>query len=300
MPPFKITPPVAYIFLCLCALIWGSNITIGRAVHADIPPIALSFWRNFFGLLGLLSFTVPALLRQAPVIKRHWKMFAVSGVVGFSLFNAIAYTAVHTTTAINAALVMSMTPVIVPVMAYFMVKEEFSRRQAYGVLVSFVGVAVILCRGNLETLMQLHFAPGDLIMLGAALCWSLYTVLVKRRPKGVDAYVFITASLCFGVPALLPFYIWETLTVQAVPWTGINIVTLIYIGLFPTMVALLLFNRSVDVIGPNRAGHFQHMVPVAAAVLAIIFLGERLEQYHWVGIVIIGAGIWFAQSTRKT
>lgn len=299
MPRFKITPPVAYVMLCLCALIWGSNITIGRAVHADIPPIALSFWRNFFGLLGLLSFTVPALIRQWPVIKQHWKMFVVSGVVGFALFNVIAYTAVHTTTAINAALVMSMTPVIVPVMAYFMVNEAFSRRQAFGVLISFLGVAVILCRGNLDVLVNLRFAPGDLIMLGAAICWSLYTVLVKRRPKEIDAFVFITASLCFGVPALLPFYIWETMTIQAVPWSGITIVTLVYIGLFPTMVALLLFNRSVDVIGPNRAGHFQHLVPVAAALLAIIFLGERLQQYHWIGIFVIAAGIWFAQSTRK-
>jgi len=300
MSRFKITPTVAYILLCLCALIWGSNITIGRAVHADIPPIALSFWRNFFGLLGLLSFTMPGLIRQWPVIKQHWKMFAVSGVVGFALFNAIAYTAVHTTTAINAALVMSMTPVIVPVMAFFLVHEAFTSRQAFGVLVSFLGVAVILCRGNLEVLMDLRFATGDLIMLGAAICWSLYTVLVKRRPKEIDAFVFITASLCFGVPALLPFYIWETMTIQAVPWSGMTIITLVYIGLFPTMVALLLFNRSVDVIGPNRAGHFQHLVPVAAALLAIVFLGERLQQYHWIGIVIIGAGIWFAQSTRKT
>jgi len=300
MSRFKITPPIAYVLLCLCALIWGSNITIGRAVHADIPPIALSFWRNFFGLVGLLSFTVPGLIRQWPLIKKHWKMFAVSGVVGFSLFNAIAYTAVHTTTAINAALVMSMTPVIVPVMAYFMVNEAFSRRQAFGVLISFLGVAVILCRGNLDVLMNLRFASGDLIMLGAAICWSLYTVLVKRRPEGIDAFVFITASLCFAVPAILPFYIWETATIQAVPWSGLTIMTLVYIGLFPTMVALLLFNRSVDVIGPNRAGHFQHLVPVAAALLAIIFLGERLEQYHWVGIFIIGSGIWFAQSTRKS
>jgi drug/metabolite transporter (DMT)-like permease len=300
MSRVKITPPIAYVLLCLCALIWGSNITIGRAVHADIPPIALSFWRNFFGLVGLLSFTVPGLIRQWPLIKKHWKMFAVSGMVGFSLFNAIAYTAVHTTTAINAALVMSMTPVIVPVMAYFMVNEAFSRRQAFGVLISFLGVAVILCRGNLDVLMNLRFASGDLIMLGAAICWSLYTVLVKRRPEGIDAFVFITASLCFAVPAILPFYIWETATIQAVPWSGLTIMTLVYIGLFPTMVALLLFNRSVDVIGPNRAGHFQHLVPIAAALLAIIFLGERLEQYHWVGIFIIGSGIWFAQSTRKS
>ncbi|MGY8990325.1 MAG: DMT family transporter, partial [Rhodospirillales bacterium] len=221
MSRFKITPPIAYVLLCLCALIWGSNITIGRAVHADIPPIALSFWRNFFGLVGLLSFTVPGLIRQWPLIKKHWKMFAVSGMVGFSLFNAIAYTAVHTTTAINAALVMSMTPVIVPVMAYFMVNEAFSR-QAFGVLISFLGVAVILCRGNLDVLMNLRFASGDLIMLGAAICWSLYTVLVKRRPEGIDAFVFITASLCFAVPAILPFYIWETATIQAVPWSGLT------------------------------------------------------------------------------
>ena len=297
---FKITPPVAYVMLCLCAFIWGSNITIGRAVHADIPPIALSFWRNFIGLLGLLTFTMPGLIRQWPVIKNHWKLFAVSGVVGFALFNTIAYTAVHTTTAINAALVMSMTPVIVPVIAFILLRDIFSRRQAYGVLVSFVGVAVILCRGNLEVLLGLRFASGDLIMLGAAVCWSLYTVLVKSRPKSIDPYVFTTASLCIGVPVLLPFYIWESVNIQAVPWTGITIATLVYIGLFPTMVAILLFNRSVDVIGPNQAGHFQHLVPVSAALLAIIFLGERLQQYHWVGIFVIGAGIWFAQSTRKS
>lgn len=299
MPRFTVTPSAAYVMLCLAALFWGSNITIGRAVHAEIPPIALAFWRNGIGLLGLLVFTAPTLLRQRAVIKSHWKLFAVSGVVGFALFNSIAYAAVHTTTAINAALVMSATPVIVPVMAYFMLKKSFSRRQAFGVVVSFIGVAVILCRGNLEILMDLRFAPGDLIMLVAAICWSLYTILVKSRPEGIDPFVFITASLCFGVPALFPFYLWETLTVQAVPLTWLNAGTLAYLGLFPTMVALALFNRAVDAIGPNRAGHFQHMVPVAAAILAIIFLDEKFQQFHLTGVIIIAAGIWFAQSTRK-
>ena len=112
--------------------------------------------------------------------------------------------------------------------------------------------------------------------------------------------MFVTASLCFAIPAIVPFYIWETLEIQAVPWDATTIVVLIYIGLFPTMVALLLFNKSVDVIGPSRAGHFQHLVPVAAAFLAIIFLDEILHLYHLVGVVLIGIGIWLAQSKPST
>ncbi|MEQ8193311.1 MAG: DMT family transporter [Rhodospirillales bacterium] len=299
MPRFTISPPVAYVMLCLCALFWGSNITLGRAVHADIPPIALAFWRNTVALCALLIFTRRDVVRHWPLMRTHWKLFAASGVIGFALFNAIMYTALHTTTTINAALMMSMTPVIVPLFAYFMLQEAVTARQAFGVFASLLGVMVILCRGDLDILLGLRFVAGDVIMLVAAASWSLYTVLVKLRPEPINPYVFITLSLCFAVPALLPFYLWETFTVQAVSWNAASLATILYIGLVPTTVALVLFNRALDTVGPSRAGQFQHLVPVAAAGLAILFLGERLREFHVVGTLIIAAGIWFAQRTRN-
>ncbi|MEX2451881.1 MAG: DMT family transporter [Rhodospirillales bacterium] len=300
MPRFTITPAVAYLMLCLCALFWGSNITLGRAVHADIPPIALAFWRNAVALTALLIFTHRDVARHWPLMRAHWKLFAASGVIGFALFNAVMYSALHTTTTINAALVMSLTPVIVPLFAYFMLQEGMTARQAFGVFASLLGVTVILSRGDLDILLGLRFVAGDVIMLIAVAAWSLYTVLVKLRPAPIDPYVFITISLCFAVPTLLPFYVWETLAVQAVPWSAPTLATILYIGLVPTTLALVLFNRALDVVGPSRAGHFQHLVPVAAALLAILFLGERLREFHVVGTLVIAAGIWFAQRTRNT
>ena len=140
---------------------------------------------------------------------------------------------------------------------------------------------------------------GTVLMLLAMFAWSLYSVLVKRKPAALGPFAFLTAILAFAVPVLLPFYVAESILAAPMPLTPQALAAVGYLGLFPTAMALLLYNRAVQAIGPNRAGVFNHLTPVFAALLAMLFLGERFAFYHVIGGVLIVAGLYLSSAIRS-
>jgi drug/metabolite transporter (DMT)-like permease len=291
---------LAVLFLVACALVWGSNVVVGRAVHAGLPPVGLAFWRNAVALLALLPFTWRELAAQWPMAWRGRGVILAAGVVGTALFNYLTYRALHSTTAISAGLMMSLTPVAVPAMALVLLRDRLTWRQGAGIAVSLAGVAAIVTRGDLSHLAALSFNAGDLTMIGAMLCWSFYSVVIKRKQPALGPYVFLTAVLACAVPVLLPFYLWESLSGAPMPATPTAVAASLYLGLVPTAVALLLFNHAVQIIGPIRAGPYAHLVPVFAALLAILFLGERLAAFHFVGAAFIAIGLYLATQRARS
>ena len=229
----------------------------------------------------------------------HAGLIFVTGAVGTALFNVLMYVALDTTTAISAALLVALSPVLIPVLAYYILGERLTGRLALGIAVSLLGVLAIVTRGDPAVLADMSFRTGDLIMFATMLCWSLYSVLVKRKPPDLGPYTFLAAILIFTVPTLLPFYIWESLTIEAMPMTAEAVAAAVYIGAFPTALALLLYNRAVLILGANRAGPYNNLVPVFATVLAILFLGERLAVFHIVGAALIAGGLYLATVSRS-
>ena len=294
-----LSPLSAYLLLIFCTALWGSNAVVGRAVHADLPPVGLAFWRNAVALVVLLVLARPPLLRQRFAVLREWRLLAIAGALGISAFNALFYGGVHTTTAINATMVMALSPVVIPVFALFLLGERVTPVQVVGMAISLAGVLVVMCRGDLAVFLAFAFVPGDLLIVAAMVCWSLYAVLAKRRPAGMEPSLFLTAMLAFGVSALLPVYLLESAVWMAYPFTLEAVLAPIYLGVFPTAFALILFNRAVEVVGANKTGPFNHVTPVFAALWSILFLGEGLMPFHFGGAVLILAGVWCASWSRR-
>lgn len=291
-PPERLGLAIA--LLLACALSWGSNVVVGRAVHEDMPPIGLAFWRNATAFAMVLPFTAKGLIVQWRLIRECWVVIFAAGVIGTAVFNVMTYWALHDTTAVNGSIMMSLTPVVIPIFALAILRIGLTRRQAAGIAVSFIGVIAILTGGDLSILTDFAFRQGDLWMLGGMVCWSLYSVVVKLRPPELDPYVFLSVLLAVAMVVLIPFYLWESATVLAYPATWESAGVAVYLGLFPTALALLFFNMAVDIVGPNRAGLCNHLVPVFATILAVLFLGERLALFHLVGIAFIAAGLYLA------
>lgn len=286
--------------LVACALVWGSNVVVGRAVHAELPPVGLAFWRNAVAFLALLPFTWRGLASQRAALWRGRRVILAAGIVGTALFNYLIYRALHSTTAISAGLMMSLTPVAVPALAFVLLRDRLTLRQGIGIAVSLAGVAAIIARGDLSHLTAGSFNAGDLMMIAAMLCWSFYSVVIKRKPADLGPFVFLAAVLACAVPVLLPFYVWESLSGAPMPATPTAFAAGLYLGLVPTMLALLLFNYAVQIIGPIRTGPYAHLVPVFAALLAILFLGERLAAFHFIGAAFIAAGLYLATRRERS
>lgn len=283
-----------YLLLVLTTLFWSGNFVLSRGMHADIPPLALSFWRWALALLIMLVFSWRTCWRQSDIIVRERKYIIIQGLLGVTGFNSLIYLAVQTTTAVNAVLINSCTPILIALCALLINKEPLSPRQWTGILLSLSGVTLIMVGGDLGSLVELDFNRGDLLVLCAGLVWALYSVNLKSFPQDLHPFSYQTGIMIAGLIGILPFYLLELgMGYQMVVNTP-TLTTIVYVAIFPSVLAFIFWNRAVRDIGATRAGSFIHLMPVFSSILAIVFLGESIELFHLQGIGLVFGGIFLA------
>lgn len=299
MKPFRsgATPGHPYILLTLTALFWAGNMVMGRAIRADVPPIALAFWRWVIALALVLPLALPHLRTQWPLLRKAWRPVLILGAVGIGGYNTFAYIALQYTTATSATLLNSFIPVATIALAFLLLGKRLSAMEGWGVLVSLFGVLTLVSHGSLQTLLGLSLNTGDLWMLTAVLTWGLYTVGLQWRPQGVDPMLILAAFTVVGLTVLAPVYAWELSSGRSINPSLQAIGGILYTGVFPGFLGYVFYNAGVAAVGPNRSSLFIHLMPVFATILAALFLDERPYWYHFAGIGLVFAGILL--TTRK-
>src|SRR5687768_3120657 len=199
----------AYALLVCCSLFWAGNWVVARGLQGHMSPIAMAFWRWFAAFLILLPFVALPVAREWPAIRRSWKTLAVFGVLGVALFNTLTYTGLKYTTATNGALLNSIITVFIIAIGVVFLREQLSARQPMGVALSLPGVLMIIVRGELDALLELKWNVGDLWILGAMLTWSVYTVLLRLRPRELSSRAFTGAVIGVGLIVLVPTFAWD-------------------------------------------------------------------------------------------
>lgn len=283
-----------YLLLALASLFWAGNQVTGRALREDFGPLALAFWRWLIAALVLAPFVWSAVRKQAPLLRRHWKLLAMLSLLSVVLFQSFVYAGLRSTTAINAVLLNSCIPLFILACAWIMDGERARPRQLLGMAVSFLGILVIVTRGEPARILDMGFHSGDLWILAAMPVWALYSVLLKRRPPELGGMPLVFVLAAGGVAVLAPAYLLEMLWIpQQLPATE-AVAGVIYIGLFASILALACWNAGVAAVGANIAGFTLHLLPLFGTLLAMLFLDESPRLFHAAGFAAILGGVVLA------
>ncbi len=288
----------ARLLLLATTFMWGSNAVAGRIAVGEVSPMALVACR-WIGVMLLLTVVARGAVRADwPAMRRHLPFILLLGGVGYTGFNALFYVAAHSTQAINLGILQGSIPVIVLLGAYLLFRTPVTAAQIVGVAVTLIGVAVLASQGSLDSLLALRFNAGDLLMLGACVCYAGYTLGLQRRPavSGLAMFaVMAVAALIVALPIAAVEYLldaWQWPTAKG--WAVIG-----FVVIFPSFLAQLCFLRSVDIVGPGRAGVFVNLVPIFAAALGVFVLGESFELFHGLSLALVLGGIWLAERSGK-
>lgn len=287
-----------YLLLTFSALFWSGNFVVGRAIRDTIPPIELNFWRWAIALAILLPFAAPGLWRDRYILRRHWTLLLALGVAGIAAFNSLLYVGLQSTYVLNAVLLAAVTPLAIAAGSWLAFRDTISWPAAAGMGASLLGVAVVVSRGDPMRLAEIAFNPGDLWVLLAVAAWTLYSVLLKRRPAELPPLTLLATTVIIGLVALFPLYALSLARGARMEVTGESMAALLYVAVFASILAYLCWNRGVREVGPSRAGVFLNLMPVFGAVLAVIFLGERIAPYHAVAAALVFGGILLAGRGR--
>lgn len=281
----------AALLITLTMLCYACNHVIGRAVHADIPPLGLSFWRWTCGGLILLPLVWRRLPALWPHYKAHWRLLALLGllIVGST---SLVLAGLQFTTATNTSLINAIQPAATAMLCWIFLQERLRALQWLGIGVALAGIAQMIARGDINTLLELSFNPGDMMVLLAMLGFAAYAINIRRIPAQLNAVESLFPVIVFGSLAVLPLYLAETVLYKPVPLAAESILTIIVLALLVSVLGMLMWTRGNQLVGPNRAAAYVNLLPLFGAGLAALFLGEQVAVYHVIGCAMVALGMW--------
>ncbi len=284
--------------LTLAFVFMSFNIIVGRAVHEDVPPVGLSFWRWTVAAVLLLPFSIGAVRRQWPLIVAHWRILMLIAAVMVLFGNTLVYVGLQSTTALNGGLIPVSRPVIILVLAWLIFRGSVTGHQWLGIAIATFGVVLVLTRGDAAVLGGLDFNTGDLWLVVSSVGIASYQVLVARAPKELDPKALLQSMITLGAVMLVPVYLWETSSGRPVTLDWPTAGAVLYVAIFPSIIAIYLINAGILALGPARAGVYNYLQPLFVAILAVPLLGEEVRWFHPVAFALVVVGIVVASRAR--
>lgn len=280
---------------------WAGNLVLGRALGPVFPPVSLAVGRWVVALAVLAPFVGAQAWRERELLARHWRLIAACGAFGIAGYNALGYLALQTVPATSVAFLNSTLPLMVPLAAVVLGVERITWKALLGIGISFLGVTWIVARGELAHLLALRLGGGELLVLLAVANYAVYSVLLRRKPSALSPLVFLAATMAAGLVVLMPFWAVELARGARIPTDEGSIGAVLYIGLFASLFAFILWSRCVATLGATVTGVSFHLVALFTALLAFLVLREPVRGFHIAGIALILLGFFVTtfQSARR-
>lgn len=284
----------AYAYLIIATLCWGGNAVVGKLAVGHVSPMMLTMWRWIFACAIIFAISLPQLKRDWPVARKHLPLMIFLGAVGYTLFNVLLYNAVHYTTAINVAIEQAGIPFLIFLANFVFFRIRVSLAQILGFSLTLIGVALTVSHGDLTTLLSLTVNFGDALMMIAVIAYAAYTIVLRWRPP-VDWRTLMAIPALVALICTFPLVLWEysagtMMWPDASGWTAA-----LYTGLFASLVAQIFYIQGIGHIGANRAGLFINLVPVFGTLLSVLVIGEQLQLFHVLALVLALGGIAIAE-----
>ncbi len=289
--------PYLLLFLTMC--FWALNNVVSKVAVGQVPPAALVFWSWFIGLAVLTPFALPRVLARRDLVKRHWFKIVLIGTLGVSLSYHLFLNGLTFTTAINASLVLATVPVVIVALSWLLYRDVVTWRRAAGTAIALLGVVVIVVRGDLGVLVGLDVNIGDILTVGAVTAWALYSLFLRYMPEGLDPLAFLWIFALGGSALNGVVYVSELFAPMDFVLTWETAAMIGYASIFPNVIAFVFYNAGVRALGPAVAGQFNYLLPILSGSLAVGLLGEALEPYHMVGLVVILVGLYLATAPER-
>jgi drug/metabolite transporter (DMT)-like permease len=284
--------------MLLVCLIWGANFSAIKYALEAVPPLVFAALRF---ILASVVFLVLVRVREGPLLRTRTgsiRGLILLGLIGNTFYQAGFMIGLDETTATKSALILAAMPVMVAVIATIFGVERLSGRLWAGMALALVGVVVVIGTRS-GTATAGGSLTGDLLMLLACLCWSVYTVGLRRVGSGMSSLRVTAVTTVAGTPGLVLLALpqfrevsWGSL--DAGTWFGV-----FYSGLLAIVVAYTLWSVSVRVVGSSRTAVYNAVIPVVAALVAWVVLGEKPSLTQAGGAALVITGVMLSQSRGR-
>ena len=282
-----------YLFATFTIIVWGSTFISSKTLLAVYTPAQIMLTRF------LLAYAMLWLLRPQK-LKCNWKeeiIFLLLGLSGCSVYFYTENSALTYTLASNVSIIVAAAPIFTAILAHFAGVERFRSGTLWGFLIAFSGVILVVCNGTFV----LKLNPrGDLLALAAALCWAIYSVLIRKLDDNLDSLLITRRTLFWGLLTAIPMVFLEGSPYPAAPLlTPVIAGNFLFLGLLGSGLCFVLWNRAFAYLGVVTTNSFIYVQPFITILVGWIFLREPISPLALVGAALITAGVVATQRTPK-
>lgn len=288
--------------LLLVVLIWGTNFPVIKIALEPMHPFVVNALRFLFSavvLAGLAAYEARAQRGQfVASIRRHWRQVLLLGLLGYAAYQVCFIIGVNLTSAGSAALIISSAPTWTAVIARLMGLERLPLSAWGGLGLALTGTALVVVGGSAD--FSGDSLGGNLLLLGGAVLWALYTVLSRPlMDAGLPATGLAFSGIVVALPVLLPLGLSAA---GEVDWAEVDLAVwgaIFYSGALSTGLAYALWNAGVRAVGPSQAAIYNNLVPVVALAVGFVLLGEAVTLFQVLGGGLIIGGLLLMRRVRQ-
>ncbi len=284
----------AIVLLNIAGLLWGGNMMLGQYLAAFLGPWSIISTRLVIGgSIFILLLRHSGELQQIQGIK-NWPLMAALALTGVVGFQACLYYGLRYTTATNAGLLNSLTPLLMAFFAAVLLKERLNYHHWVAAVVSIFGLVFILSEGQFSNLLLLNFNVGDLLILAGMVSWVVYSIMGKNAMVTMTPLFITAVGVLLSLVVVMPMSVFEVNYIQTPQITANVLWGLLFISIGPTVLSLLFWNKGMKIIGPSRASLFLNTVPVYIIIINALLFGVMPYVYQIIGMVLIFVGSFYA------
>ena len=281
-------------YLILAMVIWGSDYLFAKIALREVTPLNFAAIRTVISMAVMIPFMVKS-EKGWKVTWRHFGGLALLSFLGIFLNRVLWSAGLDLTTASNCALINTTSPLFALLFAFLAGRAEITLRTTLGILFALGGVFLVIEGDWKGWSLESKTFLGDLLLIGSAITWALFTFLSRRLLKEYSSLKVTAYIIILGTVFFLPFLPNE----KAGGWGAVSFwgwFSIIYVAVLGNALAYFLWMRGIKDIGPLRTMLYQYLMPVTAILFAVPFLNERLTGQQIFGALIVFAGIFLARS----
>lgn len=283
--------PIALALLLVIPALFASNNIAARMAAGIVEPATVALWRWLGAGLLLLPLAAAGLYQKRSALCQELPHILVLGFIGMTIVSLATYGGARDTTASNIGLIYASTPAIVLILDWLFSRPRLSIAQLLGVFLSFCGVAFIVLRGDMSSLLAARFSSADIIICAGTLAWAVYSVFLKYWPTALNVVERATVIAIAGALTTVPFAVYGPDNLHALLPSADTAAIALTVGLLAGALLVVMHAFITDVLGPRVAVVLLYLIPLYNVLLAWVLLDETLEPYQAAGGLFIVAGI---------
>ncbi len=290
-----------YIYLFVAMLFWGGSFVLTKHLLTDFNPITIIFIRLLISSLLFVTISLVVYRKRFFVPKKDLLLLCY-----MAIFEPIVYFLFETyslkfTDPSIVSVIIATIPLFVAFIAFYFLKEYFSKSNFVGVFLSVFGIVIMLYPSFSDSTVSLL---GVLLAFGAVLSTIGYNYFLKRIPNTYSPILVITWQNLLGLIAFTPMlYILNSPSEITQQWHAVydfkNISALLILSVFCSSIAFMLYIKGVRYIGVGKANTFTNLIPVVTALLSFFLFDEVVTWNKIIGIIVVLTGIFLVQVKTK-